>query len=122
MTTCTICKQPLADGCYTTRRGRSTHVTCAAVMSSGSAPPLEKMEAHKTRLEAERDELFPKWKEALEATDGNVTYASLAFFPDLEPAAARNKGNRLTRRLELVKFAAGLRVAATGRSRGTGKL
>ncbi len=72
----------------------------------------------KAQLEQKRAEVFPLWKAALEAADGNVTKAAVAFFPDLEPKAARNKGNRLTRRFELATWAADLRKTKTGHAKG----
>ena len=76
------------------------------------------MGERKAKLEADRADLFPLWKTALTAARGNVSRAAVAFFPELTAVAARNKGNRLTRRFDLVEYAAGLRRGATGRDRG----
>ncbi len=86
-------------------------------------PKLVDMAARKYLLETERILLFPQWKAALEASSGNVTVASLAFFPELLPAdkkdtRARDKGNRLTRRLGLTVYARELRFRKTGHGRG----
>lgn len=78
------------------------------------------MAALKDKLEAERARLFPLWKAALEAADGNVTRAAAACKASFDPLMTRHKGNRLTRRFELVAFAAELRVKATGRAMGRG--
>lgn len=80
-------------------------------------PPLTAMAAHKDKLEAERARLFPQWKAALEAANGNVSRAAASF----DPPMTRDKGNRLTRRFQLVDYASSLRVAATGRAMGTGR-
>lgn len=82
-----------------------------------STPPLlTAMTARKEQLEAARRRLFPLWKAALEAAAGNVSAAAANF----DPPMTRNKGNRLTRRFELVDYAKSLRLAATGRAMGRG--
>ncbi len=93
------------------------------------APPLVGMSARKDKLEADRAEIFPKWKAALEAAGGNVSRAgrmiaetndpaemkswtAFGFTNDMDPVEARSRANRLTRRLGLVAYAAELRLKA----------
>lgn len=83
--------------------------------SPSAPPPLTAMAARKARLEAERAELFKRWKAALEVAQGNITRAAEAM------GLSRNRGNKLTRRFELVEWAEGLRKKAMGRSMGPGK-
>lgn len=80
-----------------------------------SVPPsLVAMGERKTKFEAEREVMFPKWKKALEDANGCVTYAATNF----DPPMTRDKGNRLTRRFKLVEYAAELRAEATGHAAG----
>ena len=76
------------------------------------------MGARKAKFEAAREALFATWKAALTAAKGNVTRAAAICFPDAEPGAARNRGNKLTHKLGLADYAKGLREQATGHSRG----
>ena len=87
------------------------------------APALAKLGALKDRLEAERAEIFPRWKAALDEAKGNIAHAAAAF--GFEPTGAatggvREQGQWLTKRLELNEYAAGLRAknSANGSSRG----
>ena len=87
--------------------------------SPAAPPPLAAMEARKQRLEKERALLFVRWKDALSAAQGNVTRAAADFASAPgEPKMDRNRGNKLTRRFRLTKWAAQLREAATGHARG----
>lgn len=82
------------------------------------------MGARKAEWDKKREELFPKWKQALKDADGCVLRASLAFFEIERPEnadewrkirdRARSTGNSWTRRLGLVKWAGDLRERATG--------
>jgi hypothetical protein len=82
-------------------------------------PPLTAMAARQARLEATRDALFVRWREALETAAGCVSRAAQLYQPaDGEPEMTRNRANKLTRRFALVEFAAQLRIDATGRPRG----
>lgn len=76
------------------------------------APALAKLGALKDKLEAERAEIFPRWKAALDEAKGNITHAAVAFGfePNASSKSVRDQGAWLTRRLELVKYAAELRA------------
>lgn len=79
-----------------------------------SPPPCAAMGTKKALHEKEREALFPKWKAALEASNGNVTHAAAAF----DPPMTRDRGNRLTRRFKLAEYAAMLREEHSGHARG----
>jgi hypothetical protein len=91
-------------------------------------PSLPKLGALKDKLEAERAEIFPRWKAALDEAKGNITRAAVAF--GFEPTndnaekgngksnGVREQGAWLTIRLGLVEYAAGLRKQAGRSTRG----
>lgn len=80
-----------------------------------AAPPqLTAMASRTERLEAERADLFNRWRCALDATNGNVCHAAALMSPPI----THDRANWLTRRLGLVDYAKGLRVASTGRGMG----
>ena len=91
------------------------------VPAPAAPPPLSAMAARKAAFEAAREEVFPRWKGAIEAAGGNVSRAAVAFFSDLDPEVARFKGHRYTRRFGLVEYAASLRIKATGKDMGRPK-
>jgi len=96
-----------------------------------AAPLLAAMSARKDKLEADRAEVFPKWKATLEAAGGNISRAGrLAFFDDsisflnddareVAERKARDQAAWLTKRLGLVAYAAELRLAAGAGARVT---
>ena len=79
------------------------------------------MAARLEAVAALRAEIYPLLRAALEAERGNVARAGAAMWPELPPRAARDRCNRYVRRLDLVQFAADLRVASQGRSMGKPK-
>lgn len=81
-------------------------------MSIEAPPPLEAMAERLEKLEEERLALFKVWKAALEEAGGCITYAAENC------GMTRDRGNRLTRRFELVEYAAELRRASTGHAGG----
>lgn len=77
-----------------------------------AAPPLTAMNERRQRLEAERSVQFSELEAALKEADGNVSQAAARL------SITRDRANRLVRRLGLAAWAATLRVAKTGHSRG----
>ena len=102
-------------------KGKKTGAPLTGTVAPMVAPPLVKMGKAKDDFEAKRQEVFPKWKAALEAAEGNVTHAAVAFWPGEERKKARNRGNKLSQDLELAEYAASLRLAATGKKIGRPK-
>jgi hypothetical protein len=78
----------------------------------GAPPPLPKLGERKRQLEAERTEQFWKWRDALEAADGNETQAAEAL------GIPRDAGHSMTRRFKLTAWARELRAKKTGHARG----
>lgn len=102
-----------------------------SVREPPETPPLcVPMGVRKEKFDADREEVYPRWKAALEAANGCVTYAARAFWPvedvpgmsdeDRKKQAKTvvDRGNRYTRRFGLVEYAASLRARATGHARG----
>ena len=47
--------------------------------ATDAPPPLDAMAARKAKIEAQRTELFPRWKAALTEAKGNITDAAVTF-------------------------------------------